>query len=144
MNKGRALRGISRRKNDSRTCDTSYLKGVSMSMSWIDQHMRNRANKTEGRYGCQNGRRRIRCAHPGLERSAICGGCSRKNCTGSLRANSISGISVISDCECWGLRAFAGELDADAPLKNLDAALYGAKAQGRNRFQVYTAELAAG
>jgi diguanylate cyclase (GGDEF)-like protein len=37
----------------------------------------------------------------------------------------------------------AGELDADALLRNADAALYQAKASGRNRFQLFEPEVAA-
>jgi diguanylate cyclase (GGDEF)-like protein len=38
--------------------------------------------------------------------------------------------------------ASAGELDADVLLRNVDAALYRAKAKGRNCFEVYTPEIA--
>jgi len=38
--------------------------------------------------------------------------------------------------------AAAAELDADALLKNVDAALYHAKEHGRNRFEVFTPDLA--
>jgi diguanylate cyclase (GGDEF)-like protein len=38
--------------------------------------------------------------------------------------------------------ASAGELDADVLLRNVDAALYRAKAKGRNCFEVFTPEIA--
>jgi diguanylate cyclase (GGDEF)-like protein len=38
--------------------------------------------------------------------------------------------------------AFAGNLDADALLKSVDTAMYHAKSQGRNRFQLYTPAMA--
>jgi diguanylate cyclase (GGDEF)-like protein len=38
--------------------------------------------------------------------------------------------------------AFGGGFDADALLKSVDTAMYHAKAQGRNRFQLYTAAMA--
>jgi diguanylate cyclase (GGDEF)-like protein len=45
---------------------------------------------------------------------------------------------------CVGIcTTVAGKLDADALLRNADAALYQAKASGRNRFQLFEPEVAA-
>jgi diguanylate cyclase (GGDEF)-like protein len=53
-----------------------------------------------------------------------------------------AGIQVPISVSVGVCTASAGELDAEALLKNVDAALYRAKAQGRNCFQIFRLELA--
>jgi diguanylate cyclase (GGDEF)-like protein len=49
-----------------------------------------------------------------------------------------AGVQVRMSASVGVCTAFSGELDAESLLKNVDAALYQAKAEGRNCFQVFT------
>jgi diguanylate cyclase (GGDEF)-like protein len=55
---------------------------------------------------------------------------------------SFAGLTLPVSVSVGICSAAAGDLDAEALMRNADAALYHAKARGRNRFQIFTPEMA--